>query len=160
MRHRALLLVILILLVGIGWFAYSYANRRASLANNAVPSPPQQGSITFAGPTPLDSFHQEEGNVLVRTVFETDTPSNARVEIRDYMFPPNAKSKLGAPPGAAVLEVYSGEGTLSLGEDERGVVYFPSMREMLPSCAIGVSHCTAVQNAASPRSHSTRTVVP
>jgi hypothetical protein len=118
MRYWALLLVILVLLIGVGWFAYSYANRQAFLANNPLPPPPQQGPITFAGPAPPNSFHLEEGNVLARTVFETDAPANAHVEIRDYMFPPNAKSKLAALPGAAVLDVYSGEGTLAVGEQD------------------------------------------
>jgi hypothetical protein len=114
MRHRALLVVILIVLAGIGWFGYSYANRQAFLSNNSLPAPPEQGPITFAGPTPANSFHMEEGNVLARTVFETDAPGNAHVQIRDYMFPPHAKSKMAALPGAAVLDVYSGEGTLSV----------------------------------------------
>src|SRR5260370_37355031 len=104
MRHRALLVVILIVLVGIAWFGYSYANRQAFLSNNALPPPPEQGPITFAGPTPANSFHVEEGNVLARTVFEVDAPSNTHVEIRDYMFPRNAKSKLGALPGAALRD--------------------------------------------------------
>ena len=117
MRHRALLVVILIVLVGIAWFGYSYANRQAFLSNNSLPPPPEQGPIKFAGPTPANSFHVEEGNVLARTVFETDAPGNAHVQIRDYMFPPKAKSKLGAQPGAAVLDVYSGEGTLSVGTE-------------------------------------------
>jgi hypothetical protein len=122
MRHRALLVVILLVLAGIGWYAYSYANRQAFLSNNALPPPPEQGSITFAGPTPANSFHAEEGNVLSRTVFETDAPSNSHVQIRDYMFPPNAKSKLAALPGAAVLDVYSGESTVSVGAEGEHLV--------------------------------------
>ncbi len=134
MRRWALLLVILILLVGIAWFGYRYANRQAFLANNPLPPPPQGGPIAFAGPTPRNSFHLEEGNVLARTVFETDAPSNAHVEIRDYMFPPNAKSKLGALPGAAVLDVYSGEGTLSVGEQSgRGEHLVPAAVKSIPA---------------------------
>src|SRR5260370_4904429 len=115
MRHRALLVLTLIVLAGMGWFGYSCANRQAFLSKNALPPPPEQGPITFAGPTPANSFHVEEGNVLARTVFEVDAPSNTHVEIRDYMFPPNAKSKLGALPAAAVLDVYSGGCTLAVG---------------------------------------------
>jgi len=117
MRHRALLLLILIVLAGIAWLSYSYASRQAFISNNPLPPPPQGNAITFAGPTPANSFHVEGENVLARTVFETDAPSNSHVQVRDYMFPPNAKSKLAALPGAAVLDVYSGEGTLSVGED-------------------------------------------
>jgi hypothetical protein len=118
MRRGALLLLILIVLAGIGWFGYGYYNRQAFLSNNPLPPPPQGNAITFAGKTPANSFHVEGDNVLARTVFETDAPSNSHVQIRDYMFPPNAKSKLAALPGAAVLDVYSGEGTLSVGEQD------------------------------------------
>ena len=134
MRHRALLLVVLIVLAGIGWFGYSYYNRQALLSNNPLPPPPQRNAITFAGKTPAFSFHLEEGNVLARTVFETDAPSNSHVQIRDYMFPPNAKSKLAALPGAAILDVYSGEGTLSVGsESSEGVHLVPAAVKSLPA---------------------------
>jgi hypothetical protein len=109
MRRGALLFVILIVLAGIAWFSYGYYNRQAFLSNNPLPPPPQGNAITFAGPTPANSFHVEGENILARTVFETDTPSNSHVQVRDYMFPPNAKSKLAALSGAAVLDVYSGE---------------------------------------------------
>ena len=117
MRRGALLFVILIVLAGIAWFSYGYYNRQAFLSNNPLPPPPQGNAITFAGPTPANSFHVEGENILARTVFETDTPSNSHVQVRDYMFPPNAKPKLAALSGAAVLDVYSGEGTLSVGEE-------------------------------------------
>jgi hypothetical protein len=133
MRYRALLVVILIVLAGISWYGYSYANRLAFVSNNALPPPPEQGSITFAGPTPANSFHAEEGNVLSRTVFEADAPSNSHVQIRDYMFPPNAKSKLAALPGAAVLDVYSGEGTLSVGAEDAGEHLVPAAVKSLPA---------------------------
>ena len=134
MRHRALLVVILLVLAGIGWYGYSYANRQAFLSNNALPPPPEQGSITFAGPTPANSFHAEEGNVLSRTVFEADAPSNSHVQIRDYMFPPNVKSKLAALPGAAVLDVYSGEGTVSVGaEGAAGEHLVPAAVKSIPA---------------------------
>lgn len=133
MRHWALLLIILIVLAGIGWFGYSYYNRQALLSNNPLP-PPQGNAITFAGKTPAFSFHLEEGNVLTRTVFETNAPSNSHVQIRDYMFPPHAKSKLAALPGAAILDVYSGEGTLSVGsESAEGVHLVPATVKSLPA---------------------------
>ena len=134
MRHWALLVVILVVLAGIGWFGYSYYNRQAFLSNNPLPPPPQGAAITFAGPIPVNSFHVEGDNVLARTVFETDAPSNSHVEIRDYMFPPNAKSKLSGLPGAAVLDVYSGEGTLSVGEDGAGGEHLvPAAVKSLPA---------------------------
>jgi hypothetical protein len=58
-------------------------------------------------------LHALEGNVLTRTVFETDAPGGAHVEVRDYLFPPHAKSSLAALPGPGIVDAYSGEGTLS-----------------------------------------------
>ena len=116
MRDRGLLLLILLIILGgIGWFAYRYANRQAFVADEPLPPPPQ-GEVRFAGPTPPNSFRALEGAVLTRTVFQTDAPAGAHVEVRDYMFPPHAKSGLPALPGVAIFEVYSGEGTLTVGD--------------------------------------------
>ena len=132
--RRWALLTILLVLIGVAWFIYSQANRKAFLANNPLPQPPQQGQVPFAGSTPPGSFHVDQGHVLARTVFQTDTPDNARVEIRDYMFPPNEKSTIAALPGAAVLDVYSGEGTVSAGgQGGQGERLVPSTVKSVPA---------------------------
>ena len=119
MRHRGLLLLILLLILGgVGWFGYRYANRQALVANEPLPPPP--GDVRFSGTTPPNSFRALEGAVLMRTVFQTDALAGARVEVRDYMFPPHAKSSLPALPGVAIVEVYSGEGTLTVGDQAAG----------------------------------------
>jgi quercetin dioxygenase-like cupin family protein len=115
MRRFFLLVLVLLVVATAAWLGYRYANRRAFLASGPLPPPPS-GQVTFAGSTPEHSFHLEEGNVLARTVFEAVTPSNSHVQVRDVMLPPNAKSKLAALPGPALVEVYSGEGTMALGE--------------------------------------------
>ena len=114
MRRFFLLLLFLVVVVT-GWLGYRYANRRAFLSGGPLPPPPS-GQVAFAGSTPEHSFHLEEGNVLARTVFEAAAPSNSHIQIRDVMLPPNAKSKLAALPGPALVEVYSGDGTMALGE--------------------------------------------
>jgi len=53
-------------------------------------------------------------------VFQTDAPAGAHVEVRDYMFPPHAKSSVPALPGVAIVEVYSGEGALTVGDQADG----------------------------------------
>jgi hypothetical protein len=114
MRRFFPLLLVLLVVSTAAWFAYRYANRRAFLASGPLPSP--SGQVTFAGSTPEHSFHLKEGNVLARIVFEMAAPSNSHIQVRDVMLPPNAKSKLPALPGPALVEVYSGEGTMSVGE--------------------------------------------
>jgi hypothetical protein len=115
MRRFFLLVLVLLVVVTAAWLGYRYANRRAFLASGPLPPPPS-GQVTFAGSTPEHSFHLEEGNVLARVVFETAAPSNSHVQVRDVILPPNAKSKLAALPGPALVEVYSGDGTMALGE--------------------------------------------
>lgn len=114
--HRYLLLVLVFLVIA-SWLGYRYANRSAFLATGPLPPPPS-AQVPFAGSTPEHSFHLEEGNVLARTVFEASAPSNSHVQVRDVMLPPKAKSKLAALPGPALVEVYSGDGNLAVGEKE------------------------------------------
>ena len=116
MRRFFLLVLFLVVVVTAGWLGYRYANRRAFLASGPL-SPPPSGQVAFAGSTPEHSFHLEEGNVLARTVFEAAALSNSHIQIRDVMLPPNAKSKLAALPGPALVQVYSGEGAMVLGEN-------------------------------------------
>ena len=115
MRRYFLLVLLLVVVVIAGWLGYRYANRSAFLASGPLPPPPS-GQIKFAGSTPEYSFHLEECNVLARIVFEAAAPSNSHLQVRDVMLPPNAKSKLAALPGPALVEVYSGDGTMALGE--------------------------------------------
>jgi len=115
MRRPFLLVLLVILVVTTAWFGYRYANRRAFLASGPLPPPPS-GPVTFAGSTPEHSFHLEKGNVLARIVFEAAAPSNSHVQVRDVILPPNAKSKLAALLGPALVEVFSGDGTMALGE--------------------------------------------
>ncbi len=96
-------------------FLVACGSRKAFVAHGPPPPPPQQ--VTFAGSTPPHSFHVEEGNVLSRTVFDAPGPSNSTVEVRDFILPPHAKSHLAALPGPALLDIYSGEGALSLAQE-------------------------------------------
>jgi quercetin dioxygenase-like cupin family protein len=113
MRGR-LVVVSVVVVILLAWIAYRFANREAFVAQGALPAPPDQ--VTFAGGTPEHPFKLEAGNILSRTVFRTAVRSNAEVEVRDVMLPPHAKSQLQPLPGPALLDTYSGEGTISLGE--------------------------------------------
>jgi len=114
MRRRLLLVSIVIVVLLAAWIGYRFANREAFVAQGALAAPPDQ--VTFAGPTPDHPLKLEAGNILSRTVYRTSVASNAEVEVRDVMLPPHAKSRLQALTGPALLDTYSGEGTLSLGE--------------------------------------------
>jgi hypothetical protein len=67
-------------------------------------------------------------------VFETTAPSNSHLEIRDVLLPPNSQSKLPALPGPALIEFYSGEGTITVGETaEKSEVLTSEILRSVPS---------------------------
>ena len=108
-------------------------NRKAFVAHGPVPAPPSQ-QVTFAGSTPSPPFHLDEGNVLSRIAFQAAGPSNSVIEVRDYLLPPHAKSRVGALPGPALLDIYSGEGALSLGQQgEKGERLVPGQMRSIPA---------------------------
>lgn len=114
-RSRTLpLLFILIAIVVIAWIAWRIGNPKAFVDREAPAGEPE-GEVQFAGSQPKNAFHRDEGNVLSRTVFSAPGPANSQIEIRDFKFPPHVRSRLGALPGPGVLEVYSGQGAVSMG---------------------------------------------
>jgi hypothetical protein len=115
MRRGLLFTVVVVVIVLLAWAAYRFANRKAFVAQGALPPPPQQ--VIFAGVTPDHPFQLGAGNVLSRTVFQTPIPSNAQVEVRDIVLPAHAKSQLGPLPGPALLDTYAGAGTMSIREN-------------------------------------------
>jgi hypothetical protein len=117
MRRGLFVAALVFVILLIGWFAYRFSNREAFVAQGPLPVPPS-GQIPFAGTAPPHSFSLEEGNILSRTVFEASGPSSSHIEVRDLMLPPHAVSHLAALHGPVLVEVYSGEGTLSLGEKD------------------------------------------
>lgn len=111
MRRRPLLATAVAAILLLAWIAYRLVERKAFIASGALPPPPS-GQVTFAGITPEHPFQAAAGNILSHTAFQTSAPSKTQVEVRDFILPPHAKSQLAALPGPALLEVYSGEGTL------------------------------------------------
>lgn len=105
-----LLLIAIAIVVGIVW----RVNNREAYIDREPPSE-EAVQAEFAGVPPKEAFHLEEGNVLSRTIYSTAGPANSQIEVRDFKFPPHAKSHLAALPGPGVLEVYSGHGSVSLG---------------------------------------------
>lgn len=107
------LLFLLVAIVAIAWIIW-HVNNRVAFVDREPPGEPPQGEVEFAGSQPTGGFHLEEGDVLARTAFSTPGPANTQIEIRDLRFPPHVRTRLGALRGPGVIEVYSGQGTLSL----------------------------------------------
>jgi hypothetical protein len=89
-------------------------NHREAFVDRGAPEDEPQGEVQFSGSEPKNAFHLEEGNVLARTAFSTPGPANSKIEIRDFKFPPHVRTRLGGLPGSGVLEVYSGQGPVSV----------------------------------------------
>lgn len=113
-RSRALPLLLLLIAIAIVVWIVSRVNNREAFVDREPPGEEPQGEVEFAGSQPKDAFHLQEGNVLARTVYSTSGPANSQIEVRDFMFPPHVKTRLGELPGPGVLEVYSGKGSVSL----------------------------------------------
>jgi hypothetical protein len=86
-----------------------------AVAHGSLPPPPA-GQLQYAGPPLKQPFTKQAGNYFARTVFETDGPGNSHIEVRDVLIPPQAKGKLEALPGSAVIEAATGTVTLSTGD--------------------------------------------
>lgn len=119
MRRGVLFVAVVVVILLAAWFAYRYVNREAFVAQGPLPAPPEQ--VTFAGITPDHPFTLGPGNVLARNLYRTSALGNADVEVRDIMLPPHTKSQLPALSGPALLELYAGSGTLSLGDNSAAI---------------------------------------
>lgn len=117
MRRRWVLAIIVVAVLAAVWISHSVANRKAFVARGALASPAAD-QVSFSGNIPKHPFRLQAGNVLSRTVFQTAASSDSRVEIRDLVMPARARSHLEPLPGPTVLDVYSGEVTLTVGNGE------------------------------------------
>lgn len=88
-----------------------------TVVDKPLPTPPLAAEIKFAGVPPAHPFAKQAGNYYARTVFETDGPNNSRIEVRDILIPPHAKSAVEALPGPAVMDpAGAGNVTLSIAD--------------------------------------------
>jgi hypothetical protein len=116
MRSRAVTLPRSVLIASVlaALVACQRSPQNAFVAHGPLPPPPS-GTLKFAGTPPAHPFHKEAGNYYTRTVFETDGPSNSRIEVRDVLIPPRGKSQFAALPGPAVLDLATGTARLMTG---------------------------------------------
>ncbi|HKV55158.1 MAG TPA: hypothetical protein VJN94_11025 [Candidatus Binataceae bacterium] len=94
--------------------------QNAFVAHGPLPPPPA-GPLKFAGTPPAHPFHKEAGNLYARTIFEANGPTNSHIEVRDLLIPPRGKSQIAALPGPAILELATGNATISFNEKPQAV---------------------------------------
>lgn len=77
-----------------------------------LPGPPA-GDVTFSKSQPANPFTSITPGLFARTVYSADSGAGYRVEVRDLLVGPGQKAS-GSLPGAAVLEIRSGAGTMTV----------------------------------------------
>jgi hypothetical protein len=70
----------------------------------------------FSPFTPKNPYKEAATNLLTRKVFETTGPGRMKIEILDLFVLPGKTADQVSLPGAAVLEVLSGEGKMTSGD--------------------------------------------
>jgi hypothetical protein len=70
----------------------------------------------FSPYAPRNPYQEAGKNLLARTVLETPGPAGTRIELRDLFITPGTTAEKVSLPGAAILEVLSGEGKITTAE--------------------------------------------
>ncbi len=74
------------------------------------------GESNFSAYSPQNPYKKAGKNLLTRTVFEAPGPDGTRIELLDLFVTPGSTADKVTLPGAAVLEVLSGEGKMTVGD--------------------------------------------
>lgn len=80
----------------------------------SLPKPPAS-EVTPSDYRPEQAYVALAPGLLTRTVFGADSGAGYRVEVRDLLVAPRQRTSPASLPGAAVLEVRSGAGTVTAG---------------------------------------------
>jgi hypothetical protein len=116
MRSRAFLVVNTLILAAVACFTACQRSPQTPPVVNKPLSPPPAGELKYAGVPPAHPFAKQTGNYYARTVFETDGPGNSHIEVRDFLIPPRSKSSVAVLAGPAVMDLVTGNATVSIGD--------------------------------------------
>jgi hypothetical protein len=84
------------------------------------PTGPAPGVI-LSSYTPQQPFREMAPGLLAQTVYATDEAGKYAVEVRDLIVGPGKAARSASFPGAAILEVRSGSGTVTSAGQRRDV---------------------------------------
>lgn len=87
---------------------------RATEGRGLLPRP-AMASNSSAGPAPMYVFHKESSGLFSRLIFETDEDPRLKISVREFSLPPGRGPVTLSFAGAAVLEMRTDRGRLSLG---------------------------------------------
>ncbi len=77
------------------------------------------GETKFSSYRPKNPYAKLAPDIATRTLFETTSGSGYRVEVRDLLVGPGKRTETVSLPGAAVFEVRSGSGLMTVGGKPR-----------------------------------------
>jgi hypothetical protein len=75
----------------------------------------------FSPDQPKTPYVEAAKGLLTRTVFETDAPGDTHIEVRDLLVGPGQTTASVSLPGAAILEVRLGGGTVVVHDKARQI---------------------------------------
>lgn len=96
------------------------ARRSTGGTAGPIPTPPA-AEIQFSAYTPENPYGLLAPGLLARSMFIAEGEGGLRVEVRDVLLGPGKQAGEIALPGAAVLEVRSGAGTLTVNGQSRKI---------------------------------------
>jgi mannose-6-phosphate isomerase-like protein (cupin superfamily) len=73
----------------------------------------------FSKTEPAKPFSKFADGLATRTLFQASDGAGTQVEVRDLLIGPGQKTESTSLPGAAVLEIRSGGGTIQIGEKQQ-----------------------------------------
>jgi hypothetical protein len=98
----------------------SCRNQQTQAPAQPLPEKPQPGPQALSSYTPADPYTEFASNLLLRKAYTVDDAGMA-IEIWDLMVGPGKKSSNARLPGAAVLEVRSGQAAITVAGQAREV---------------------------------------
>lgn len=98
----------------------------------ALPQTPVN-EANFSKTEPAMPFSKFANGLATRTLFQVSDGAGTQVEVRDLLIGPRQKTESTSLPGAAVLEIRSGEGTIRI--DERLLELTPGSTHSVPEKA-------------------------
>ncbi len=91
-------------------------------AITSVPSPtPSIDRTQLAPEAQQNPFKQYAPGLLARTIYKAEQTGDLEVEVWELLVGPGKKSEAAKVPGAAVAEVRSGSGVVTIGEKRRDI---------------------------------------
>lgn len=111
-------LVCVILLLSIASCSRRPTDQRMDVKTALLPEVAPDNKA-FSDYQPAKPYAATDNGVLARTIFQAAGVAGTRIEVRDWTLPPGKQTTPITLPGAALIEVRSGSGTVRVADQRR-----------------------------------------